>query len=144
MSMNDVAFLHHGQPPRQPVARPKSPRRHTRISGQSLAKAERDPRELAHLAAGWLLGSVTIEPPTVALAARVFGVSGTLIGEATDEIEARLSQSQPSSRCGWNCSGSNVRNSSATTSPKFGASSNRSPPEQPTAPVANDRRQSFL
>jgi hypothetical protein len=76
---------------RRPHTRPRNRRSASasiRISGQSLAKTDRTPRESAHLAAGWICGSVTIAPPTVALAAKVFGVSTSLVREAVTEFEA--------------------------------------------------------
>ena len=41
----------------------KQPRPHIRVSAQNLAKARRRPWQRAHLAAGWVLGSVTIGRP---------------------------------------------------------------------------------
>lgn len=70
MSMN-VDSLHYPALPRQTRL---TPRRHVRITGENLAKADREPYELGHLAGLWVLESLTIAP-TVALAARVFGVS---------------------------------------------------------------------
>src|SRR5262249_29043991 len=71
----------------EPVV-PKPVRHLVRGSWQSLAKADRDHDELTHLAAGWVLGSVEIDPPTIALAAKVFGVSQTPIRKAVNEIRA--------------------------------------------------------
>jgi hypothetical protein len=83
-----VALLQHQPALLQAAGIARATRRFTQITGQSLAKAYRHPRYRAHLAAGWVLGSVQITPPTVALASRVFGVSVPLIDEAITEIES--------------------------------------------------------
>ena len=51
------------------------------ITGQSIAKSDWGPRNRAHLAAQWKLGTVIVEP-TIKLAAAVFGVSEQLVTRA--------------------------------------------------------------
>jgi hypothetical protein len=65
------------------------------VSGQSLAKSRNEPRDLANLAAGWVLGSVTFSPPTIALAVKVFGVSPALIRGAIKVLEERTVAPSP-------------------------------------------------
>ena len=55
------------------------------ISGQSLAKGHRSPRELAVLAARWLAGALVVKP-TVSQASMLFGVCPALI---RDELRWR-------------------------------------------------------
>lgn len=84
--MLNTDLLHHTPAPHQTFK--KHLRRPVRISGQNLAKTDRAPWERAHLAGGWVLGSVLIDPPTITQAVPVFGVSATLIHKAVDEIQA--------------------------------------------------------
>jgi hypothetical protein len=71
------------------AVRPKRLRRHRTISGQTLAKTRSlEPRERADQAARWVVGSLTIAKPTVALAALVFGVCEALVREEIRELEA--------------------------------------------------------
>jgi hypothetical protein len=58
------------------------------ITGQSLTKGKRGPRQRARLAANWVLGSLLIAPPTVALAARTFDVSQPLVNQEINELKA--------------------------------------------------------
>src|SRR6516164_536266 len=68
-----------GQAPATPV-----------VTGQHIAKATVNyaPQQRAADAARWLRGELSIEP-TVALAARTFGVSAPLITEARERLEQR-------------------------------------------------------
>jgi hypothetical protein len=75
-------------------------RRHTRVSGQTIAKSDHNPRKRAHLAVNWVLGSLTIEPPTIALAVQVFGVAAALIRNAANEIQA-TTVAQPAINSVW-------------------------------------------
>jgi hypothetical protein len=106
LNVDNILKLHHPKLPHQPAAevvcppRARTPRRHVRISGQSLAKGNREPCELAHLAANWVLGSLTIDPPTTALAVQVFGVSATLIRKAADDIRS-TTVAQPAINSVW-------------------------------------------
>jgi hypothetical protein len=59
----------------------------TTVSGQGIAKARRTPRERARLAARWLSGAVVIEPPTAALASRVFNVGQSTICRVVAELD---------------------------------------------------------
>ena len=75
--------------PTTATARLKVPRPHMTIGGQSLAKTpNRGPRARAYQAARWVVGSLTIAKPTVALAALVFGVCEALVREEIRELEA--------------------------------------------------------
>ena len=60
------------------------------VTGQHIAKATVNyaPRQRATDAARWLRGELSIKP-TVALAARTFGVSVPLIAEARERLEQR-------------------------------------------------------
>jgi hypothetical protein len=61
-----------------PVHPRKHPRPHLYVKATGLANSDRSQRELAHLAANWLLDSLTLIP-SMKLAADVFGVSIPLI-----------------------------------------------------------------
>jgi hypothetical protein len=60
------------------------------VTGQHIAKATVNyaPQQRAADAARWLRGELSIKP-TVALAARTFGVSAPLIAEARERLEQR-------------------------------------------------------
>src|SRR6266540_676213 len=75
------AEIHH-------LDRPKVPRGHIRLTGQTLAKKpDINPRQRARWAARWILGDLTLKP-TLAMAARVFGVSVPLVIEERDRLLA--------------------------------------------------------
>ena len=66
----------------------KVSRPHRTITGQALAKTpNREPRERAYQAARWVRGSLTINNPTLRMAAQTFGVCEALIRQAIRELE---------------------------------------------------------
>jgi hypothetical protein len=70
------------------MAKPHKPARpHITISAQNVAKATRGARERGYLSAGWVRGEVSLIEPTIALAARVFGVSIPTVRDALDELK---------------------------------------------------------
>jgi hypothetical protein len=69
-------------------------RLHMTVTGRSIAKAGRTPRDRAELAARWVLGSVTVGP-TVTLAARVFGVSLPLVSQKVRFLKANTVAAPP-------------------------------------------------
>lgn len=65
------------------------------ISGQFLAKTELDPQCRASFAAAWVAGLVNIQPPTVVLASKVFGVSVPLVQAHLKNLCQRYGNPEP-------------------------------------------------
>ena len=88
--MLDISVLERSvtSPPAEPVRLHRSARYRTKVSGQTLAKRDWDPCKLKILAARWVLGSLTIDPPTIVLATKVFGISEAPIRQAINELRA--------------------------------------------------------
>jgi hypothetical protein len=60
----------------------------TSLTAKNIGMAQRSPYDRALLAASWLAGRLIIEPPTAALAAKIFGVSQATVHRAAADLNA--------------------------------------------------------